>query len=258
MKIAVLGAGHMGAWFIREFSKNHEVAVYDIDKEKAEQLKCAGVLANLSGLRSFRPQLLLNAVTLKHTVAVFEESAPYLPEDCLISDIASIKGSIPAYYNRHPFPFVSLHPMFGPHFADLNRLRNENAIIISESGAEGKAFFTRFFKSYHLRLVEHTFARHDELMAESLALPFSTSIAFAASLAADTVPGTTYVRQKSMAGKVLQEDDSLLCEVLFNPAARQVLDRLTESCQALKKLIENRDYTAAGNLFSQLRNKLDR
>lgn len=258
MKIAVLGTGYMGAWFIREFSKNHEVAVYDIDKKKAEQLKCAGVLANLSDLQSFRPQLLLNAVTLKNTIAAFEESAPYLPEDCLISDIASIKGKIPVFYNRHPFPFVSVHPMFGPHFANLDRLKNENAIIISESDAEGKEFFTRFFNTYHVRLYEHSFVRHDELMAESLALPFSTSIAFAASRSDYTVPGTTYARQKSMAHKLLKEDDSLLCEVLFNPAALLVLDRVTKSYETLKTLIENRDYSAAGKLFSELRKSLER
>lgn len=258
MKIAVLGTGHMGAWFIREFSENHEVAVYDIDKQKAEQLKCAGVLANLSDLQAFRPQLLLNAVTLKNTIAVFKESVPYLPEDCLISDIASIKGELPAFYNRHPFPFVSVHPMFGPHFANLNRLKNENTIIISESDAKGKEFFTRFFKTYHLRLHEHSFVRHDELMAESLALPFATSLAFAASISDYTVPGTTYARQKSIARKLLKEDDSLLCEVLFNPATLQVLDRVTKNYETLKKLIENRDYQEAGKLFSGLRDSIER
>ena len=30
MKIAVLGAGHMGEWFIKMLSKNNEVCVYKV------------------------------------------------------------------------------------------------------------------------------------------------------------------------------------------------------------------------------------
>ena len=257
MKIAVLGTGHMGGWFIHEFSKNHEVAAYDINKQKAEQLEYARPLTGLSELRDFRPELLLNAVTLKHTTAVFAEAAPYLREDCLIADIASIKGDIPDFYSRHPFPFVSLHPMFGPHFADLDQLKNENAIIITESDRGGKDFFSQFFQTYNLRVFEHTFAEHDEIMAESLGLPFATSIVFAAATTGYTVPGTTYARQKGIARKLLKEDDSLLCEVLFNPATLRTLEEVSQNYDILRQLIKSRDYAAAGKFFAVLRKSLE-
>jgi prephenate dehydrogenase len=257
MRIAVLGTGHMGGWFSHEFSKNHEVAVYDINRQKTEQLNGARLLTDLSDLRDFRPELLLNAVTLKYTTAVFVEAVPYLPGDCLIADIASIKGDIPDFYGRHPFPFVSLHPMFGPHFADLNQLQDKNAIIITESDPGGKDFFRQFFKFYNLHIFEHTFAEHDEIMAESLGLPFATSIVFAAAASGYTVPGTTFSRQKDIAGKLLREENSLLCEVLFNPATLQVLENVSQNYEVLRQLIESRDYTAAGKLFAALRKKLE-
>lgn len=256
MRIAVLGTGHMGSWFIHEFAKNHEVAVHDIDRGKMDRVKGARPLIKVSELQTFHPQILLNAVTLKHTIEAFNKVVEYLPQDCLIADIASIKGQIPLFYRQHNFPFVSIHPMFGPHFADLNQLSNENVILITESDQSGKDFFTQFFQTYNLRLYEHSFSRHDELMAESLALPFATSLVFAATITADTVPGTTYAAQKSIARKLLKEDDSLISEVLFNPAALPVLDKVSQNYEFLIQLIKTKDYDRAGVFFEKLRKSL--
>ena len=47
MKIAIMGAGHMGSWLAKALSKENEVAVYDIDKEKAATIKEAKQLDSL-------------------------------------------------------------------------------------------------------------------------------------------------------------------------------------------------------------------
>lgn len=252
-KIAVLGAGHMGSWFIRELKQNYPVAVFDINTEKLNEFEGITPLKDISDLKTFQPQLLINAVSLKHTVEAFEKAVPFLPEGCLIADIASIKGNIPVFYLKQKFPFVSIHPMFGPHFANLHQIKDENVILISESNDQGIEFFKDFFKIFNLKIFEYSFAVHDELMADALTLPFSSSIVFSACKSTSTVPGTTYRRHKEIAWKLLQEDDYLLAEVLFNPTSFKQLEKITTSLEFLKHVIKAKDYEEAERYFDRLR-----
>ena len=138
MKIVILGTGHMGSWLAKELSRENEVAVYDIDEGKSGGLNYVFHLSHPREIKDYRPELLINAVSLQHTIASFEETCPYLPEDCMISDVASIKGEIADFYSRAGFKFVSVHPMFGPTFANMDSLREENAVIINESSDRGQ------------------------------------------------------------------------------------------------------------------------
>ena len=47
----------------------------------------------------------------------FEEVLPYLPKDCILSDIASVKTGLKEWYEQTGMAYVSTHPMFGPTFA---------------------------------------------------------------------------------------------------------------------------------------------
>ncbi|MBM4387278.1 MAG: prephenate dehydrogenase/arogenate dehydrogenase family protein, partial [Deltaproteobacteria bacterium] len=123
MKIAVIGAGKMGRWFIEELSKDNETAVYDIVEGKAGNIRNAKSLESFEDLREFGPDMLLNAVTLQNTVDAFESSMEFLPEGCVLVDVASIKGPLPQFYAGCGFRFVSMHPMFGPTFATMDSLR---------------------------------------------------------------------------------------------------------------------------------------
>ncbi len=46
------------------------------------------------------PELVINAVTLKYTIPVFEELLPHLSNDCIISDIASVKTGLQSFMRR--------------------------------------------------------------------------------------------------------------------------------------------------------------
>ena len=48
MKIVVLGTGYMGAWFSYEFSRRHEVGVYDINSQKTGHLRGVYSLKDLA------------------------------------------------------------------------------------------------------------------------------------------------------------------------------------------------------------------
>ena len=256
MKIVIAGAGRMGAWLARELSAGHEVGVYDREPGKTARLGGAVPLLEPAAVESFQPDLFLNAVSLAQTVPVFEEFAPGLPPRCLIADVASIKGKIADYYRRAGFPFVSVHPMFGPSQADMSRLQDENAVVIAESCPEGKQFFAAFLQGLGCRLFEYSFAEHDRMMAYSLTTPFVASLVFAAGVNICAVPGTTFRRHLAIAGSLLAEDDHLLAEILFNEQSLPELGRITARLEHLKHIILARDQEEAGRFFDRLRRNI--
>lgn len=141
MKILILGAGKMGAFFVDLLSFDHETAVYDTDPKRLRFMYNTQRFTSLDEVNAFRPELVINAVTLKATVAAFENVLPHLPKECILSDIASVKTGMKEFYDKCGFRYVSTHPMFGPTFANLGALSSENAVIISEGDYMGRIFF---------------------------------------------------------------------------------------------------------------------
>lgn len=255
MKIVLLGFGRMGSWLARKLSAEHQVAVYDTDKAKPE----FGPITRLDRLEEiggFSPDVLINAVSLPQTVAAFEDAAPYLRADCILCDLASIKGRIADYYSKAGFTYVSVHPMFGPTFADMDVLEGENAVIITESCAEGRRIFEDFFAKLRVHVFAYSFEEHDRMMAYSLTIPFVSSLIFAACVDAKTVPGTTFTRHMALARNLLAEDDHLLAEILFNPHSVNELARITSRLEYLKHIIMARDGGEAHEFFRRLRENI--
>jgi prephenate dehydrogenase len=244
MKIAVLGLGNMGRWLVRELAPDHEVCVHDPIPSRTEGLRGVAIARDADGIAAFGPGLLVNAVSLKNTIAAFEAVVPALPADCLLADVASVKGAIPDYYRSLPDRrFVSLHPMFGPTFANISRLEDENVIIIRESDPTGTRFFREFFREKRIRVHEYSFEQHDRLIAYSLSLPFASTMVFAACMNSATVPGTTFKRHLEIAKGLLSEDDDLLAEIIFSP-------------HSLEHIIRARDTDEAVAFFESLRHNL--
>ena len=253
MKIAIIGAGKMGSWLGSELAKEHEVAVYDRHHERASAIKGAKALAGLSGLAEFSPELLINAVSLQNTVAAFEEAVPHLPKKCVLCDVASVKGDIPKYYAKCGFAFASMHPMFGPTFANVESLAEENAIIITESEPASARFLKGFFQKRGLSAFDYSFKEHDRMMAYSLTLPFASSLVFAACMDAKAVPGATFKKHMKIARGLLSEDDHLLAEILFNQNSIAELEKVNSRLEFLKHVIKGRDFDEAKRFFAKIR-----
>lgn len=256
MKIAIIGAGAMGQWLIRQLAKEHELAVYDT--ELVDQI-CRDRVAwftDLAELKAFQPDLLINAVNLQKTRAVFEEVAPLLPSDCVLADITSVKDGLAECYQKLGRRFVSIHPLFGPTFANIDALREENAIIIKESDPKAKEFFVTFFARLGVKLYEFTFKEHDSMMAYSLTTPFVATLVFASCVNKTAVPGTTFSRHMKTAKGLLAEDDHLLAEILFNEHSIKQLEQITAKLEFLKHVIADRDIEEVTTLFAQLRQNI--
>ena len=84
----------MGSFFTDVLSFEHECAVYEIDAKRMRFLYNTQRFTTMEEIEAFRPELVINAVTLKYTLAVFDQVIPHLPQDCIISDISSVKTGL--------------------------------------------------------------------------------------------------------------------------------------------------------------------
>ncbi len=256
MKILILGAGKMGSFFADVLSFDHETAVFEVDPKRMRFLYNTLRFTQLEEISNFNPDLVINCVTLKHTLDVFRQVIPYLSKDCIISDIASVKTGLKDFYEETGMHYVSTHPMFGPTFANLGALSSENAIVINEGDYLGRVFFLDLYRRLGLNVHEYSFEEHDEAMAYSLSVPFVSTFVFSAVMKHQDAPGTTFKRHLTIARGVLSEDDTLLREILFNPRTKSHVEDIRSELKDLIQIIDNRDEEALNQFLIKIRKNI--
>ena len=200
--------------------------------------------------------MVINCVNLQKTEEAFDEIMPYISDNCIISDIASVKNGLADYYKKSGKRFASTHPMFGPTFGNVRDLSKENAIIISESDPEGKQFFHDLFNRVKLNIYEYTFQEHDQITAYSLSTPFASSLVFAACMKKIDAPGTTFRKHMEIAKGLLSEDDYLVSEILFNPYTLKQIESINQQLSYLTHIIKDRDYDEMVKFLRKLRENI--
>ena len=256
MKILILGAGKLGSFFTDVLSFQHETAVYDVDPKRLRFIYNAYRFTSIDEIADFKPELVINAATVKYTLDAFKQVLPILPKDCILSDIASVKTGLKEFYETCGFRYVSTHPMFGPTFANLDKLSTENAIIITEGDHLGRIFFKDLYQSLGLNIFEYSFDEHDETVAYSLSIPFVSTFVFAAVMKHQDAPGTTFKRHMAIARGVLSEDDYLLQEILFNPRTPAQVEGIRTELHKLLEIISNKDATGMKRYLEKIREKI--
>lgn len=256
MKILILGAGKMGSFFTDVLSFQHETAVFDINPKQLRFVYNTYRFTTLEEIEAFQPELVINAATVKYTLDAFRKVLPVLPKECILSDIASVKTGLKEFYEESGFRYVSTHPMFGPTFAHLDKLSTENAIIISEGDHLGKIFFKDLYQTLRLNIFEYTFDEHDETVAYSLSIPFVSTFVFSAVMKHQDAPGTTFKKHLAIARGLLNEDDYLLQEILFNPHTPSQVEKIRVELKELLEIITNKDAEGMKRYLTKIREKI--
>lgn len=256
MRILILGAGKMGSFFNDVLSFQHETAVFDVNPHQLRFVYNTYRFTTLDEIKEFEPELVINAATVKYTLEAFRQVLPVLPRDCILSDIASVKTGLKAFYKESGFRYVSTHPMFGPTFASLNNLSTENAIIITEGDHLGRIFFKDLYQTLKLNIFEYTFDEHDETVAYSLSIPFVSTFVFTAVMKHQDAPGTTFKKHMAIARGLMSEDDYLLQEILFNPRTPAQVANIRTELKNLLEIIEKKDANGMKQYLTRLREKL--
>lgn len=246
----------MGSFFLDLLSFEHETAVYEKAPERLRFTFNTLKFTTMKEIEDFKPELVINAVTVKYTISAFEEVIPHLPADCIISDIASVKTGLKDFYSKCGHRYVSTHPMFGPTFANLNQLSHENAIIINEGDYMGRIFFKDLYNRIGLSIYEYSFEEHDKTVAYSLSIPFVSTFVFAAVMKHQDAPGTTFKRHMNIAKGVLSEDDYLLQEILFNPYTSEQVEQIRTELKELLGIIERKDEKGMEAYLTKIRSNL--
>lgn len=246
----------MGSFFLDLLSFEHETAVYEKAPERLRFTFNTLRFTTMKEIDNFKPELVINAVTVKYTISAFEEVIPHLPADCIISDIASVKTGLKDFYSKCGHRYVSTHPMFGPTFANLNQLSHENAIIINEGDYMGRIFFKDLYNRIGLSIYEYSFEEHDKTVAYSLSIPFVSTFVFAAVMKHQDAPGTTFKRHMNIAKGVLSEDDYLLQEILFNPYTSEQVEQIRTELKELLGIIERKDEKGMEAYLTKIRSNL--
>ena len=146
--------------------------------------------------------------------------------------------------------------MFGPTFANLGKLAEENAIIINEGDYMGRIFFRDLYSRLGLHICEYTFDEHDETVAYSLSIPFVSTFTFAAVMKHQDAPGTTFKRHLAIARGVLSGDDTLLLEILFNPRTGQQVENIRTELKDLLEIIDRRDEDGLNAYLCRIRENI--
>jgi prephenate dehydrogenase len=256
MRILIMGAGKMGSFFNDVLSFEHETAVYDTNPMQLRFVYNTYRFTTLEEIKEFKPELVINAVTVKYTLQAFREVFPVIPKDCIISDISSVKTGFKQFYKESGFRFASSHPMFGPTFASLSNLNSENAIIITEGDHLGKIFFKDFYSNLNLNIFEYSFDQHDETVAYSLSIPFVSTFVFAAVMQHQDAPGTTFKKHMAIAKGLLNEDDYLLQEILFNPHTPAQVEKIRTELKILLGIITNKDAVGMKQYLKKIRTNI--
>ena len=84
MKILILGAGKMGSFFADVLSFKHEVAMFDTDLQRLRFTFNTIRMSRPEEITDFRPELVINAATVKYTIDALKMILPYLSKNCIL------------------------------------------------------------------------------------------------------------------------------------------------------------------------------
>lgn len=176
MRILIVGLGAMGSWLIQELQSQNELFLWDTDPKRRRDGLSGMMLHSPQAVRQCKPEMVIAAVDLRQTWKALDGLIPFLPEDAILADIASIKGSLIKHYTRWDRPFLSFHPLFGPLFGLGSKEKKKTILLISQSHQSGKNWLNIQFNKPAFCIRELDFATHDEAMISTLGLPILLSL----------------------------------------------------------------------------------
>ncbi len=235
--LLVGGKGRMGQFFHRWFAQSdYQVRVLDLEEWPGVKSLAQGV------------ELCLLAVPIDVTKSVAARIAPYLPPDCLLADITSLKCEpLTAMLAAHPGPVLGLHPLFGPNTTTMDK-----QIIVVTPGRQPEAceWFLEQLTVWGNVLVETSPEEHDEIMSIVQALRHFATFAFGQFMHSRHVSiartlelsSPIYRLELAMVGRLFAQDPRLYAEIVFaTPERLALLKEFIQSLQQNLGLVEAGD-----------------
>jgi prephenate dehydrogenase len=267
MRIAVIGAGKMGVWFVKFFqSKDYDVVLADRKKEKLEKLKDLTVelTADFKVAVQNADQILL-CVSINAIEEVVKTISPVVHDGQVVMDICSIKEAPVKTMHKYirGATVLGTHPVFGP---GSNGVKHKAYVLTPTNPKEKKCAekFKRWLEKEEAHVFIMTPKKHDELMSVVLGLPhFLGLVACETLLAQKNLPetkkvaGTTYRMLFTLAEATALETPDLYASLQTNlPDLGKIEDLFMAKAQEWIDLIKTKDSKAIVERMEQLKKKL--
>lgn len=103
MKIGIIGLGLIGGSIFKDLKKNYEVVAVSKSQNGDNIYKSYDVLKDCD--------LVFVCTPMNKTLEVLDELENILPENCIVTDVCSLKGFVSK--KKRPYTFIPSHPMAG-------------------------------------------------------------------------------------------------------------------------------------------------
>jgi len=253
VKVAVIGAGKMGRWFVNLFkNEGFSVVVASRTQSKADALKTEfGVeVANSNAEAVVGADWVVLCVSLTSLDTVLQEIGSHIKDNQVVMDISSIK-EIPVNllhkYVEHGV-VLGTHPVFGP---GAKSLLGQNFVLTPVSEIENQ--FSNQFKDWlqkrGAKVSVLTPRAHDELMSLVLGFPHFVGLVAGDALVenqnfkgAKTVGGATYKLLLTLVESVSSEEPNFYSNLHMSlPEMEQLESLFLKKVEEWLKLVKNKD-----------------
>ncbi len=229
--LVVGGGGAMGRLFTRWFTASgYEVRTLEVgDWERVVEI-CSGL------------DMAIISVPIAETVGTIARLAPYLPKDCILADLTSVKGpTVKAMLDNFSGPVLGFHPMFGPDTPTMER-----QIMVLTPGRERPEdrWPAEQFAAWGGVVVRAEAREHDEIMAVVQALRHFATFTFGRFLYQRQInlnrtlefSSPIYRLELDMVGRLFAQDPELYSEIIF--ATPERLNLLRDYLESFKRNLE--------------------
>jgi len=268
VKVAVIGAGKMGRWFVNLFkNEGFSVVVSSRTQSKADALKAEfGVdVANSNVEAVVDADWILVCVSLTSLDTVLQEIGPLIKEGQVVMDISSIK-EIPVNllqkYVKHGVT-LGTHPVFGP---GAKSLQGQNYVLTPVT--ENEKLFSNEFKEWLQKRGSEvsvlTPRAHDELMSLVLGFPHFVGLVAGDALVensnfvgAKKVGGATYKLLLTLAESVSSEEPHFYSNLHMSlPEMEQLEALFLNKVEEWLKLVKNKNCAGFSSKMEQVKKRL--
>ncbi|MFY9941183.1 MAG: bifunctional chorismate mutase/prephenate dehydrogenase [Desulfobacterales bacterium] len=235
--LVVGGGGSMGRYFVRWFGD----AGYRVDTlDRSDWAEAAE--------RCREVDLVLLCVPIDVTGAVARRLGPYLPPQCVLADITSLKADpLQAMLAAHRGPVLGLHPLFGPTTSSMDK-----QIVVVTPGRMDDAcqWVLDQFSAWGSVVVHATPAEHDHIMGFVQALRHFATFAFGQFLCRKNASlnrslefsSPIYRLELAMVGRLFAQEAELYAEIIFaTPQRREMLKEYIVSLSSNLEMLEKGD-----------------
>jgi chorismate mutase/prephenate dehydrogenase len=175
----------------------------------------------------------------------------YLPEDCILADITSVKDApLKAMLDVHKGPVVGLHPMFGP---DISSFAKQVIVYCDGRGETKYAWLIEQMKIWGSHLYNVKASTHDESMTLIQALRHFTSFVYGVHLqAVDAdleqlldLSSPIYRLELAMVGRLFAQEPALYADIILSQKGNlDMIKRYHQHFSDAIELLENSDRDA--------------